>query len=221
MHGVLDLVRTVAPATRPLSLDEVKLDRGIEDDDHDTLVESAIDAAVEGLDGYAGDLGRALITQTWKLYLDRFPPIGSRDFHGYSRPALWSGLHPSHRWRRIALPLPPLISVTSIHYVDPNGVDQVMDPSLYVVRDGPVGCIDLAYGAAWPSARCQPRAISIIFVAGYGPNPEDVPAPIRAAMKLMIGGLYEVREDLTAATGALLQNPTLDRLLSKFRLKRV
>jgi hypothetical protein len=61
-------VRTVAPALNPVSLDEAKDHVGAaEFDDDDRKLEGYIDAAVAYLDGYSGILGRALITQTWKV----------------------------------------------------------------------------------------------------------------------------------------------------------
>jgi uncharacterized phiE125 gp8 family phage protein len=66
---------------------------------------------------------------------------------------------------RIVLSRVPLISVTSITYVDTDGVTQTLSTSYYT-PDTVKGKIDLAYGQTWPSTRCQPNAVTVRFVAG-------------------------------------------------------
>ena len=48
---------------------------------------------------------------------------------------------------------------------------------------------------SWPTnLQSRPDAVGVEFVAGYGDAPADVPAPIRQAMRLLIGAWYENRE---------------------------
>ena len=58
-----------APASTPVSLVEVKSYMRELTTDQDTLFTSLIAAATSYLDGPNGYLGRAIITQTWELYL--------------------------------------------------------------------------------------------------------------------------------------------------------
>lgn len=118
---------------------------------------------------------RALITQTWDLSLDGFPESD---------------------W--LCLPMAPLVSVTSVTYVDANGVTQTWSASLYTV-DAPTGPharpgrLAPAFGQCFPVTRDQPNAVTVRFVAGYGAA-SSVPGPIKSAMKLLIGHWWLNRE---------------------------
>ena len=87
----------------------------------------------------------------------------------------------------IWVPKAPLISVTSVSYVDANGDTQTWSSSLYTV-DAPagpkarVGCIVPNYGQVFPTTRTVVNAVTIRFVAGYGAA-SAVPPLIRACLK--------------------------------------
>lgn len=111
------------------------------------------------------------MTATYTLKLDRFP------FDDY-----------------IDLPKPPLVSVTSVSYVDLTGATQTFSASRYEVdTDGEPGRIYLKYGESWPSTRTQRNAVTIVFVAGYG-DASDVPENIKHSIKLKAAHWYENRE---------------------------
>ena len=148
----------------------------------------------------SGGTGRALITQTLALTLDGFPsgwnPLaGNANTGGYYRERSYlggSGLRP------ILLPRPPLVSVSSITYVDQDGVAQTWSPSLYTVEKptgdyADPGRIFPNFGEIYPIARAMPGAVTITFVAGYG-LAAAVPAPLKAGMKLLIGLWWLNRE---------------------------
>jgi uncharacterized phiE125 gp8 family phage protein len=187
---VLDLEQTDAPSVPLLSLDEAKAQCRVLHSDDDVLIEALIDAATQRFDGPSGILGRALVEQTWTLYLDHFHVHWRRGFRLWSHPLMV----PRHRWRTIELPLPQLISVASIGYVDCNGDNQTVDPSTYAVLDGERAEISLLPGQLWPQTAIQPRAVSISFTCGYGAAAADVPAPIRHAAKLLVSHYYEHRD---------------------------
>jgi uncharacterized phiE125 gp8 family phage protein len=135
-------------------------------------------------------LRRALITQTWQLTLDRFP---GDDF--------------------IRLPRPNLLTVESIEYIDTLGATQTLSTDDYDVDTASLpGRILLAYGASWPLTRSVRNAVTITFTAGYGPAASDVPASIKAAMKLLIGDLFSNREAVIVGT-IVNQMPAAQRLL--------
>src|SRR5690606_26486303 len=111
------------------------------------LISLYLEAATEYLDGEAGLLSRCLAPQTWLGAIDgtwpRFAlPIRAIDPSQYGT---WcSG---------IVIPLPPLIEVETIKYVDPSGSLQVLDPSQYVVLGAhghdPARIVP-ATGVTWP-----------------------------------------------------------------------
>jgi uncharacterized phiE125 gp8 family phage protein len=142
-------------------------------------------AAVADLDGRNGWLNRALITQTWELQLEMFPP------------------------NEIALPLPPLQSVVSVKYDDVNGAEQTVPVSDYKVdTTSRGGRIVLVTGKSWPATLDQIHAVRIQFTAGYGDSAADVPEDIKAAVLLHLEILYDAnpaaRETLERARDALI-----------------
>jgi len=161
-----------APGTEPVSLAEAKAHLRVTHTDEDSLIAELIAAARQW---FEEQTYRALVTQTWDLKLDEFP----------------RGEDP------IRLPRAPLQSVTSITYTDTVGATQTLAAAAYVVSaTRQPGVIRPAYGYVWPEAQDKPDAVTVRFVAGYGAA-AAVPAQIKAAIKLLIGQLYEFREQLT------------------------
>lgn len=194
----LNPVRTVAP-TDLLTLDEVKAHLRVDFADDDTLITAMRDAVTYNLDAWTGTLGRALLTQTWRADFHRFP---------------WS--------QRLRLPLRPVSSITSIKYYDLSNAQQTLAGTVY---DGPLtdalgAYAILKYGQTWPTTYYRDDSVSVLFVAGYV-DAASVPAPIKAAAKLMIGDLYENREtvnvDLRAAAVQIPMSLTVQALLAPLR----
>lgn len=63
---------------------------------------------------------------------------------------------------------PPLISVDSIEYLDPEGNLQTMDSSLYTVVPGFPGRIAPSYATIWPLTLPQIGAVTLNYTCGYG-----------------------------------------------------
>lgn len=167
-------VLVTAPASEPVSLAEAKLHLRVDATDEDTLITALITAARQLVEE---ETWRALVTQTWDYVADEWPAGDS-----------------------IALPRPPLQSVTSITYIDEDGVTQTMPAADYIV-DTYQHRVVLAEDAEWPSADLYPTAaVRVRYVAGYGAA-SAVPGPIKAAMLLLIGHLFENREAVASGAG--------------------
>lgn len=165
--------QVTAPAAEPVDRDA---DDGVKkhlrvthtaDDDYITALITVAREQVEAL------VNRALITQTWDLTLNAFP-LG----------------------RYIPIPRPPLQSVTSISYIDEDGVSNTFDSNNYFVdTSSEPGRIVLNTAADWPSESLRPAAaVTVRYVSGYGSSGSDVPARIKQAILMLIGHLYENRE---------------------------
>ena len=155
------------PAAEPLTLVEAKLHLKVDLSDDDVLVTALIVAARTAVENY---LSRSLIEQTWRQTFCNW---------------------------RIQLERPPHIAITEVSYIDVDGDTQTLASTEYqadLSGDQPARVVP-AYGAAWPDFRTETlNPIAVEFEAGYGDAAEDVPAPIRSAMLLMIGHLYTNRE---------------------------
>lgn len=182
------------PVVEPLSIIEVKDHLRVTDGAEDALITALITVARQSIEGRFGSLQRALMTQTWDWFLDAFPASGAP----------------------MEVPLPPLQSVTSITYTDDAGALQTWASSKYSVNTKSlIGLIAPAYGESYPSTRAMMNAVTVRFVAGFGNTAADVPMPIRQAMLLQIGHMFEQREThIFGATVEML--PTVKNLLAPY-----
>jgi uncharacterized phiE125 gp8 family phage protein len=153
---------------------EVAAHLRIDDETERALVESYVEAATQHLDAEYGILaGGTLGVQTYELYLDAFP-CGP-----------------------ILIPLSPLVDVVSVTYVDADGLAQSVSAADYVVdnvsRDGWV--VPVA-GYAWPATLSAINVVTVQFRVGNA----LIPAPLRHAVLLLTGHLFENREAVTPTT---------------------
>lgn len=206
-------LKLITPPADLISLAEAKAHLLVDHDDDDATITFLILAATQYVDAKTGWLGRALMTQTWDLIVDAFPTPTTT--------CCWpvaSVMSPSSA--AIQIPWPPLQSVESVKYIDQNGDQQIMPATDYMVDNvsEPGWIIPVT---AWPATKAVANAVSIRFVAGYGDAPADVDAPIRQALFLFIGHLYENREAVIAqyeGSATALPLPFgFEALLSPFR----
>jgi hypothetical protein len=198
------------PAVEPVTVDQAKQHARIEYPDDDDLVAGLITAARLVCEK---ELHRAFVHQTWETSLEGWPWPGWGQhgaYHGGYIPQTQGYPYSTHSV--IQIDNPNLVSVASILYTDTSGVVQMLDPSQYYIEPGAPGLIHAAYGHTWPAVRSMPGAITVQYLAGYGPAATDVPECIRTAIKMMVAELYENRE--MTATQAYQCNPIFAALLS-------
>lgn len=121
----------------------------------------------------------------------------------------------TYEWADLAhLPIAPVSDVTSVAYVDSAGTPATVDDATYELRlEGLEPGIALLHGEAWPSSR-PGSLVTVTCEVGYA----DVPPPISAALRLIVGDLYANRET-TGADGARVEmTPTVEALLSNYRI---
>lgn len=171
MDGTLELI--TAPASEPVTVIEAKAWARVTTDEDDSLIDALTSTARAHVEELTG---RALLTQTWDYWLDRFP------------------------CGELAVPRPLLRTVTYIKYIDQSGALITLDSSKYTVDAKRIpGRIVPSYGNVWPSARGVPNAINVRFDAGFGAASESVPLQLRQAILVLVATLYEQREHLTEA----------------------
>ena len=159
---------TTAPATEPISTDDVKEFARIDGTDEDTLISGFITAARMNCEAF---LGRALIEQTITMKMDFWPGI------------------------IVELPRPPLISITAVETLDEDGNATEYDSDdYYIITESIPGQLVIKRDATWPfNSDRDYQGYQIRFKAGYGSNTTDVPSAIRQGLKLWATDIYENR----------------------------
>jgi uncharacterized phiE125 gp8 family phage protein len=163
------LARVEAPEGAILDLDTVKAHLRVEHSDEDELIEGYMAAAEAWIDGPVG-IGRALLTQQWRLRLDMWPGV-------------------------IKIPLGPVQSVDGIQYVGLDGSTQTLDPAAYIVDlDSDPSTVSRQFGISWPSPRLVKNAVTVTFTCGFGDAATDVPRTIVQAMLLLVSHWFRNRD---------------------------
>lgn len=153
------LTTVIPPYAEPVHYVDMKnhLKASTDITDDDALIASQIVAARDKTETETGtncSRNKVMLATTFDFGLSTFP-WWSEDLYVrlYNAPP-------------IGLPRVPVVSITSITYVDNAGVTQTLSSSLYSIVDAARGIIALNYNEAWPSVRFQPNAVMIRFVAG-------------------------------------------------------
>jgi len=182
-----------APTYEPISANDVAEYLRVDDVAADQdLLDSLITAARQYLEQY---LSRPIATQTLEEALT-----------GWADPIVLDS---------------SLQSVTSIKYLDLNGVEQTLASNQYLVDTySEPAQITPAYNVTYPELYAVPNNVKVRYVAGYtsggSPDLNPMPKPMRFAMMLIIGDLYANRE--AGGEKAYQVNPTVENLLQFYRL---
>ncbi|MTI43694.1 putative phiE125 gp8 family phage protein [Roseibium hamelinense] len=155
------------PAIEPVSLAEMKAHLRLTTGTEDDVVSGLIKAAREHVEQTTR---RVLISQIWRLYLDDWPP-----------------------GRIVQLHLSPVSAIQQILLYRLDGTPVILDPADYALQRGAEPPrVKVSLGSGIPSAELA--GIEVDFTAGYGPAANDVPAPLRQAVKLLAAHWFESRE---------------------------
>lgn len=196
----------------PISLEEAKTHLYVEHTADDALIHWQIKAARQYCESKTA---LNLVTRTFDYKFTRFP------YHADQNVSQIYGAY------YFEIPRDPLISVTSITYTDDSQspTTQTLSTDIYGVdTDANPPRVYLKYGQTWPNNRDFYNDITVRFLAGYvdtTASPADtseVPEPVKAAIKLIVGDLYHNREGQTSMQ--TYKNPTVDMLLDCKRFFR-
>ncbi|UWQ16152.1 head-tail connector protein [Jannaschia sp. M317] len=170
-------VRIAPPAETPLSLSDAKSALREESDDQDAVIGSMIAAATGHLDGWAGTLGRCMVTQVWR----------------YRLPCLTA---------RTSLVMPDAQAVAA-SVIGADGSTTAIDPATLALQEGVTGAVLTLSGAGpdLPGDVDHPVQLDVTF--GFG-SAADVPAPIVQAIRLIVGHMYARREAVADSRLAVL-----------------
>jgi uncharacterized phiE125 gp8 family phage protein len=189
------LVLHAEPATEPVTLAEAKAQCRVIGSAEDDFLDALVVAARQAVEEWCN---RALITQTWDLTLDGFPPCGAP----------------------IDLPKGVLQGVSSITYRDVDGVARTWDSANYRVdassRFG--GRLFPVSGGEYPRTEDAPSSVTIRFAAGYGTGADAVPRLLKVAVKMLVAHWYVNRESVVTGTIATVLPDAVERILRTYRV---
>ncbi len=185
------LVLKTGPATTAISLAEAKAFLRVDSDydDDDAYITSLIGVATNVVEQFTR---RRLITQTYNIYYDEFPPF-------------------------MDLQVGNVASVTHVKYYDTNNTLQTLDTSEYDddIRVKP-GRIYQAEDGNFPDTYERANSVEVEFVVGSAAS--DVEDAIKQAMYIVIGRYYENRQDVVMGTQVNELPLMVDHLLTPYRL---
>ena len=185
------LILKTGPTSTAISLAEAKAFLRVDSDydDDDTYITSLIDVGTQVVEEFTR---RRLITQTYNIFYDEFPPY-------------------------IDLQVGEVASVTHVKYYDTDNSLQTLAASNYDV-DTKVrpGRIYESENGDFPNTYERPNAVEVEFIVGG--TASDVPAPIVQAIYIIVGRYYENRQDVVTGTIASELPLMVDHLLTPYRL---
>lgn len=147
---------------------------------------------------------RALISQKWRLSLDRFP-CGGNGFTGLTD---WT------RAYEIVLPMPKLLTVTKVAYVATDGSTVELATDDYQVdAESEPGLILPAYGTTWPATKEVPNAVTVEYTCGYGTLASSVPECVKLWIAARCKALNDFRAAFDVINGQMTEMPHVDGLL--------
>lgn len=169
---------SAGPAAETFTTSEMKNRLKIDSDitTDDTLVDDLVKAARQYVENY---LDTSLINQVITEKISKWPSDLLKDYPN-----------------AIHLSVNPVVSVTSIAYLDADGASQTLASNQYVVdNSGRKTTIYPAKDVTWPEVYSQRNAITITYVAGHGATSATIPADLRQAVAMVCVDWYENRAD--------------------------
>lgn len=179
---------TDPPQAEPLTLADVKAHLRMDSGDEDTLLIALIRTAREHLERQTG---LCLMTQTWRLYLDRWPEGGM-----------------------IQITRGPVQAIERIQVFDADGVPADLT-ALDRLLDG-----DARPARLWlrdPASSGQAiNGIEIDFISGYGEAAADVPDTLKRAMLIHVAHMFAFRGVVAPDSQPAGVPAGYDRLIAPF-----
>lgn len=179
----MGITRTTTPLTFPIDVPDAKRQANITFNEDDRYLQDLIAAVT---DQSQRDTKRQWIQATYVQTLRAFQPV-------------------------MRLDVAPVISVTSVQYVDADEVTQTLSTSVYdVVLNEEPALITLADGQDFPITFNQPDAVTITFEAGY----TTVPPSALQAIRFLTSYWYQNREPVVVGTIAASLPDTYTSLIA-------
>ncbi|MCI1001818.1 phage head-tail connector protein [Ochrobactrum sp. C6C9] len=176
------------PAVEPVTIEDARTFLRISTQSEDTILERLIKTARELVEA---ETGLALIDQTWRLRVDRWPRSG-----------------------RLALFKYPVSAVTEVVAYRADGTAISFAPEEFELQLGRRP--QRLYMAPYPDAPTF-CGIEVDFVAGFGATADTVPEVLKQAILSLVAHLYESRAGVDAGSAAVSFPPMVNQMVDGWR----
>lgn len=179
-----------APAVEPLSLADAKTFLRVEHDADDAIIASLVSAARNHVEALTRS---ALIAQTWRLVLDRWPDGG-----------------------RIKPRIGPLRALAAVRVFNADGEASAIDPETFVI-DVAAGAIA---APCWslPAPGRSAAGIELDIEVGFGEAASDVPPTLLQAIRMLVAHWYENRGLMAIGQSVAMMPASVNAMISSHRV---
>lgn len=178
----------VGPAAEPITLAEAKDYLRVTHDSDDAVIGALIAVARAQIEVTTR---RALLSQRWRLTLDRWPAD-----------------------RRIGWRVGPLRALVAARVFDAAGIAHPLDPASFIV-DASADRLMTPLGPPLPGRRAA--GIELDVECGYGAAATDVPEPLRHAVRALTAHWYDHRGLIAAGDAPASWPASLAALIAPYR----
>ena len=188
---VKSLKVVTAAASNPIAQSEAKDHLRVTTSDEDTYISNLITAATQMAQNYTNSY---FINTTLRMHLSYFPDKEIRLYGGR------------------------INSLSSVKYYNDSNALTIWSADNYNVNLDAEPCL-VYYGddSNTPEVYDRTDAVQINYVSGYGSSSSDVPMSIRQAILMIIGHLFENRQDVVFGNPSLMPKAS-EWLLEPYRI---
>lgn len=178
------------PLAEPLALSDAKQFLRVEHDDDDAIIAGLIASARSQVEALTR-LG--LLTQTWRVVLDRWPEEG-----------------------RVRLRLGPLRALVAARIHGGSGAATMLDPQHFVVD---AAANSIAARGLPPIPGRRVAGIELDVEVGFGADPADVPPVLLQAIRMLVAHWYENRSLIAIGQSVAMMPLSVNAMISSYRVR--
>ncbi len=179
-----------APAVEPVTLAEAKAYLRVEHNDDDALIAALVAGSRIHVEAQTR---RALITQSWRLSFDSWPPDG-----------------------RIVIVPAPLKSLIAARVYDVDGNTQALNTQAFALDSAGSALLFAPWALTQPGRIAA--GIELDVSVGYGAAATDVPEALRQAIRALTAHWYENRGLAANGRESAVLPATVNALIAPYRM---
>jgi len=178
------------PVAEPLSVADAKSFLRVEHSDDDAIIASLISAARNHVEALTRS---GLITQTWRLVLDRWPDGG-----------------------RIRPRIGPLRALTAARVFNAAGEASAIDTEIFVIDKAAWAIASPSWSLPVPGRSVA--GIELDLQVGFGAAGSDVPPVLLQAIRTLVAHWYENRGLIAIGQSVAMMPASVNAMISSYRV---